>query len=207
MWELGYPLTDDEVSGSLDGPMTRPWNEAWRAAFRRIPGQIEVVIFDLAGMDRLPETCIGRFITNLSFILRNRTKGLARCRIVGCRIIRDQRFIEGLAINVIPGSNGARGLPAAPAGRYDVRWPDDEMRKGTRRKREAGDKFDSERDETLVPHVIVGLQKVYGFKDLDIQNYGTGDIRPTSDWNNDLPADPDAGSADEDEDSGSDAAS
>ena len=179
MWELGYPLTDNEISGSLDGPMTRPWNEAWRAAFRQIPSQVELVIFDLARMDRLPKMCIGRVINNVSFILWNRTKGLARCRIVGCRTIHRQRLIEGLAINVIPGSDGVRGLAAAPAGPFDVMGPPDGMRERWRREQEAGDKFDSARDETLVPHVIVGLQKVYSFKDLDTKNYGTGDINLT----------------------------
>ena len=67
---------------------------------------------------------------------------------------------------------------------------------------EAGDQFDSERDETIVPHVRVCFQEVYSFKDLDTLHFGTGD--GWNDWENDLPTDPADGSMDEDEGSGSD---
>lgn len=101
--KLALTLTEGEERGDDVGPNFSPLFKAWREAFRTLPqhSSIELAYFDCVRSFRLNPNGISRLVHLLSAILRQRTQGIARCRIIGCKTVDGQRFIENSTVNVI----------------------------------------------------------------------------------------------------------
>ena len=97
----GIDLTHEEERGSSHGPNAKPLFKAWREAFRAAPHHIDLAYFDLVRDFRLEPRGVARLIHNLSVILGHRTRGVARCRIIGCRTVQGKLYVERSTFNVI----------------------------------------------------------------------------------------------------------
>ncbi|KAK3712762.1 hypothetical protein LTR37_008852 [Vermiconidia calcicola] len=104
----GIPLTWEDERSSTDGPNLSPLFTAWREEFRAIPSCIatELVFFDLVRSFRMSPERIARLIHNLSAVLRRRSQGRLRCRIIGCKTLGGRKYIEQSTVNVVSADAG-----------------------------------------------------------------------------------------------------
>ena len=111
----GVKLTEEEERGA-DWGHVHPLLNAWRKAFQTAPlalknttevgesnlSSIELLYFDFFRTFALDSKAVARLVHNLSFQLSRKTKGRARCRIIGSSTGREQRYIEKSTVNVVP---------------------------------------------------------------------------------------------------------